>query len=57
MLQTNQITKQKSLKTKMVIELCARFGQVATSLLSPQHEDMLDEALLEYDHRLWLLKI
>ena len=54
--QPNQITKQKNLKTKMVMELCAHFGQVATTLLPPRHEDMLNEALLKNDHILWLLK-
>jgi hypothetical protein len=54
--QPNQINTKKNLKTKMILELCQHFGDVATKLLPPQHEISINEPLLEEDHRLWLLK-
>ena len=54
--QPNHINNQKNLKSTMVLELCHHFGQVATSLLPPPHEVMMNEPLLEEDHRLWLVK-
>ena len=53
--QPNQINTKKNLKTKMILELCQHFGDVATKLLPPQHEISINEPLLEEDHRLWLL--
>ena len=53
--QPNHINTKKNLKTKMILELCQHFGDVATKLLPPQHEISINEPLLEEDHRLWLL--
>lgn len=53
----DQINTKKNINTKMVMEVCQHFGQVATNLLPPLHQVSLhDEPLIEEDHRLWLLK-
>ena len=52
---SGEISK-KNLKTRMIMELCQHFGQVATNSLPPRHTESINQPLIEEDHRLWLLK-
>ena len=36
---SDQVSNKRNLKTKMLVELCNHFSQIATNLLPPQHED------------------
>ena len=53
---SGQVSNKRNLKTKMIIELCQHFGQVATNSLLPRHTESTNQPLIEEDHRLWLLK-
>ena len=53
---SGQVSNKRNLKTKMIIELCQHFGQVATNSLPPRHTESTNQPLIEEDHRLWLLK-
>ena len=54
--QTSRQISKKNLKTRMIIEFCQHFGQVATNSLPPRHTESPNQPLIEEDHRLWLLK-
>ena len=47
---SDQVSKKRNLKTKMIIQICQYFGQVTTNSLPPQHTESTNQPLIEEDH-------